>query len=51
MHWMRPLLIPLAADLDENDDEYEKKVMTIANQMNCAGCECYTHSAMAVESG
>jgi Nif-specific ferredoxin III len=48
-------LIPLAADVDEDDDEYEKKVMTIANQMNCVGCEacmkicpkkCYTHEAM-----
>ncbi len=41
---------------DEDDDEYEKKVMTIANQMNCVGCEacskicpkkCYTHEAMS----
>ncbi|MBW8067239.1 ferredoxin III, nif-specific [Ferrovum sp.] len=40
---------------DEEDDEYEKKVMTIANQMNCVGCEacskicpkkCYTHEPM-----
>ncbi len=41
---------------EDDDDEYEKKVMTIANQMNCVGCEacmkicpkkCYTHEAMA----
>jgi len=49
-------LIPLAADVDDDgDDEYEKKVMTIANQMSCVGCEacmkicpkkCYTHAPM-----
>jgi Nif-specific ferredoxin III len=48
-------LIPLATDFDD-DDEYEKKVMTIANQMNCVGCEacsricpkkCYTHAPMS----
>ncbi len=48
-------VIPL--DLGEDDDdEYEKKVMTVANQKNCVGCEacakicpkkCYTHEAMA----
>ncbi len=47
-------LVPVSIDLDD-DDEYEKKVMTIANQMNCVGCEacmkicpkkCYTHEAM-----
>ncbi|HEY6093774.1 MAG TPA: ferredoxin III, nif-specific [Gallionellaceae bacterium] len=41
---------------DDDDDEYEKKVMTVANQMNCVGCEacakicpkkCYTHAALA----
>lgn len=40
---------------DEDDDEYEKKVMTVANETNCVGCEacakicpkkCYTHEAM-----
>jgi|SRR5271165_1045043 len=50
-------LIPLATDFDD-DDEYEKKVMTIANQMNCVGCEacsricpkkCYTHAPMAAD--
>lgn len=53
-------LIPLEMDLEEGDDEYEKKVMTIANQMNCVGCEacmkicpkkCYTHEAMSVQEG
>jgi len=49
-------LIPLAAAVeDDGDDEYEKRVMTIANQMNCVGCEacmkicpkkCYTHEPM-----
>jgi Nif-specific ferredoxin III len=51
-------LIPIAADADEDDDSYEKKVMTIANQLNCVGCEacmkicpkkCYTHEAMVAE--
>lgn len=41
---------------EDEDDEYEKKVMTISNQMNCVGCEacskicpkkCYTHEAMS----
>jgi Nif-specific ferredoxin III len=41
---------------EDDDDEYEKKVMTIANDKNCVGCEacakicpkkCYTHEAMA----
>ena len=48
-------IIPL--DLgDDDDDEYEKKVMTVANQLNCVGCEacakicpkkCYSHEEMA----
>ena len=38
-----------------DDEEYERKIMTIANQMNCVGCEacakicpkkCYTHTPM-----
>ncbi len=38
---------------DESDEEYEKKIMTIANSGNCVGCEacmkicpkkCYTHA-------
>ena len=41
---------------EDDDEEYEKKVMTVANQLNCVGCEacakicpknCYTHEAMA----
>ena len=41
---------------EDDDDEYEKKVMTVANAKNCVGCEacskicpkkCYTHEAMA----
>lgn len=40
---------------EDDDDEYEKKVMTVANQKNCVGCEacakicpkkCYTHEEM-----
>ena len=40
---------------DDDDEEYERKVMTIANQLNCVGCEacakicpkqCYTHAPM-----
>ena len=47
----------IALDLDEDDDdEYEKKVMTIAHQELCIGCtacsricpkKCYTHAASA----
>ena len=49
-------LIAMDAD-DEDDDEYEKKVMTVANEKNCIGCEacakicpkkCYSHEALAV---
>jgi len=53
-------LVPLAPDVaDDDDGEYEKKVMTIANQMNCVGCEacmkicpkkCYTHEPMTAET-
>ena len=41
--------------LDDDEGEYEKKVMTIVNQMNCVGCEacakicpkkCYDHEVM-----
>ncbi|MGO8753885.1 MAG: ferredoxin III, nif-specific [Gallionellaceae bacterium] len=47
-------VIPLELGEDD-DDEYEKKVMTVANEMNCVGCEacakicpkkCYTHAPM-----
>lgn len=42
---------------DEDDDEYEKKVMTIAHRELCIGCtacakicpkKCYTHAAAQV---
>ena len=46
--------IALDPDADEDDDgEYEKKVMTIAHAENCVGCEacakicpkkCYSHA-------
>ncbi len=48
-------VIPLELGEDD-DDEYEKKIMTVANPKNCIGCEacaricpkkCYTHEAMA----
>lgn len=48
-------LVPMEAD-DDDDEEYEKKVMTIANQLNCVGCEacsricpkkCYSHAPMS----
>jgi Nif-specific ferredoxin III len=51
--------IKLTLGDDEDDDaEYENKIMTIANQMNCVGCEacakicpkkCYTHAPMSQE--
>lgn len=46
-------IISIDPDSDE-DEEYEKKVMTIAHKENCVGCEacskvcpkkCYTHAA------
>lgn len=48
--------IPVSAGLDdedEDDEEYQRKVMTIANGANCVGCEacmkicpkkCFTHA-------
>ncbi len=49
-------LIPFnGLDAEDDDAEYEKKIMTIANPKNCIGCEacskicpkkCYTHEAM-----
>lgn len=55
-------LIPFAHSLDDEDAdvEYEKKIMTIANQKNCVGCEacakicpkqCYTHAPMTAGAG
>lgn len=48
----------IAVDPDEDDDEeYEKKVMTVSASGNCTGCEacakicpkkCYTHAPMPV---
>lgn len=49
----------IAVDADD-DDEYEKKIMTVANEHNCVGCEacaricpkkCYTHEAMPARTG
>lgn len=48
--------IPMALGDDDDDGEYEKKVMTIAHPENCVGCEacakicpkkCYTHAPAA----
>ncbi|MDD5033936.1 MAG: ferredoxin III, nif-specific [Methylococcaceae bacterium] len=48
-------MVRVSADEDD-DDEYDKKVMSIANVDNCVGCEacakicpkqCYTHQAVA----
>ncbi|MEK8026521.1 ferredoxin III, nif-specific [Pseudaquabacterium rugosum] len=47
----------IAVGDDDDDAEYEKKVMTIAHQALCIGCtacakicpkKCYTHAAAAV---
>ena len=43
---------------EDEDDEYDKKVMSIANPNNCVGCEacakicpkkCYTHDGYEIE--
>lgn len=48
--------VPLDVD-EEDDEEYEKKVMSIAHKENCIGCEacsnicpkkCYSHNAADV---
>jgi len=45
------------SDEDDEDEEYEKKVMTIAHQEMCIGCtacskicpkKCYTHAPATV---
>lgn len=50
-------IVTLSSDGEDDDEEYEKKVMTIAHQENCIGCEacskicpkkCYTHSPMPI---
>jgi len=49
--------VGIDGDEDDDDAEYEKKVMTIAHQDQCIGCtacakicpkKCYTHAAAAV---
>ncbi len=52
--------LPIVVGEDDDDDgEYEKKVMTISNPGNCIGCEacsricpkkCYTHAPLPVEA-
>jgi Nif-specific ferredoxin III len=48
--------IAIDAEGDDEDEEYEKKVMTIAHGENCIGCQacskicpkkCYTHAPAA----
>ena len=43
----------VSVDPDDDDDEYEKKVMTLAQPQNCIGCQacamvcpkkCYSHA-------
>ena len=50
-------LIAMEWGEDEDDCEYEKRVMTIAHPENCVGCEacskicpkkCYTHGTQAL---
>lgn len=47
----------VALDGDDDDDEYEKKVMSISDAKNCIGCEacaricprkCYSHAPTTV---
>lgn len=49
--------IAVDVDGDDDDEEYEKKVMTIAHQELCIGCtacskicpkKCYTHAALGI---
>ena len=49
--------VPVNTGNDDGEDEYERKVMTVANQLNCVGCgacsricpkKCYTHAPMEV---
>jgi Nif-specific ferredoxin III len=49
--------VRLSGDEDDADEEYEKKVMTIAHQALCIGCtacaricpkKCYTHAAVSL---
>jgi Nif-specific ferredoxin III len=52
--------IPLeTSDEDDEDGEYEKKIMTIAHQELCIGCtacakicpkKCYTHAAATIQA-
>jgi Nif-specific ferredoxin III len=47
----------ISVDVDDDDEEYEKKVMTIAHQELCIGCtacskicpkKCYTHAVAVI---
>ncbi len=49
--------VPVDIDGDDDDGEYERKVMTIAHQELCIGCtactricpkKCYTHQSAAI---
>lgn len=50
-------LVVVDPENDDDDDEYERKVMTIGHQANCIGCQacskvcpkkCYTHESAEV---
>jgi len=49
--------VPVDVSGGEDEEEYERKIMTIVNPINCVGCEacskicpkkCYTHAPMEV---
>ncbi len=49
-------VIPVSLDDEDDDEDYDKKVMSIAHVENCIGCEscakicpkqCYSHGALA----
>ncbi len=49
--------VALTVDADDDDEEYERKVMTIAHAEHCIGCQacakicpkkCYTHGPLAI---
>lgn len=52
------IVLTLGDDGDEDDESYERKVMTIVHPEHCVGCEacakicpksCYTHAPAALE--
>ncbi|MBT9515181.1 MULTISPECIES: ferredoxin III, nif-specific [Methyloversatilis] len=50
-------IVVVDPDNEDDDEEYERKVMTISRQVNCVGCQacskvcpkkCYTHAPVEV---